>query len=788
MKKSTFRITGMSCAACSAAIERILGKLDGVSLASVNLATEKLTVEYDENKVSVEDIIKKVEKAGYGAFEEKIIKKKSITEKATEDIDNESEKDLKKMWLRFWVSALFTAPLVYFAMGPMISWLNWPVFDFMKPMNYPLVYGLILLILTLPVLFNGRNFYINGFKTLFHGNPNMDTLISLGTSAAVAYSIISLFRIWSGDFGAVDELYFETAAVIITLIMLGKNFEAVSKGKTSAAIKKLINLSPKTATVVRKGKHVVIAADEVQVGDLVLVKPGEKMAADGLVIEGASSVDESMLTGESMPVEKKIGDTVIGASINKSGTLTFRATKIGSDTVLSQIINLVEQAQGNKAPIARLADIVAGYFVPIVTGIAVITALIWLISGESAAFSIQIFIAVMVIACPCALGLATPTAIMVGTGRGAEMGILIKGGESLEIAHKIDTVVFDKTGTLTYGKPDVTDIIGVAGHSPEDVLRIASELEKFSEHPLANAIVKKYTEGLVSCPAVNENDEVVKLTDFQALPGNGVMANFDGKSILIGNKRLMFEKGVFFDKLTDEMKESIETFENEGKTLVFIATKDTPVIDSVSNFELYDSDDSRGNSLIGVIAIADKIRPDSIKAINELHKMGLKVAILTGDGRNTAESIGRQANVDIVISDVLPSDKMNEIKKLQERGRIVAMVGDGINDSPALVQADLGIAIGSGTDVAVESADIILMKSSVEGVPTAIKLSKATVRNIKQNLFWAFFYNIVGIPIAAGLLYAFGGPKLNPMIAAAAMSLSSVSVVTNALRLRLKKI
>ncbi len=779
MKKSTFRITGMSCAACSAAIERVLGKLEGIKLANVNLATEKLTVEYDENKVKIEDIIKKVEKTGYGAFLENQNMKKSSSGKKTEEAEAESEKDLNKMWIKFWVSAVFTIPLVYLAMGPMIPWLNWPVFDFMKPMQFPLVYGLILLALTLPVIFNGRNFYINGFKTLFHGSPNMDTLIALGTSAAILYSGLSLIRIWSGDFAAVDEFYFETAAVIITLIMLGKNFEAVSKGKTSLAIKKLMNLTPKTATVIRNGKQVTIDAEAVQLNDLVLVKPGEKMAADGIVVEGTSSVDESMLTGESMPVEKNIGDIVVGASINKAGTLTFKALKIGRDTVLSQIINLVEQAQGNKAPIARLADIVSGYFVPIVTGIALLTSLIWFFSGQSPAFSVQIFIAVMVIACPCALGLATPTAIMVGTGRGAEMGILIKGGESLEIAHKINTVVFDKTGTLTYGKPDVTDVIPLEGYKIDEVLELAAELEKYSEHPLANAIVKKNAEALASCPAINDIENRDSVSNFKALPGNGVIAEYKGNSVLIGNKRLMKENGIVFDNIenisVEEIDNNIESFENDGKTIVFIAVKD--VLEKADTFKL-----------IGIIAIADKIRPDSVNAIKELHKMGLKVAILTGDGKKTAEAIGRLVNVDTVISDVLPSDKINEIKKIQQTGRRVAMVGDGINDAPALVQADLGIAIGTGTDVAVESADIVLMRSSVEGVSEAIKLSKATVRNIKQNLFWAFFYNIIGIPIAAGLLFAFGGPKLNPMIAAAAMSMSSVSVVTNALRLRFIKI
>ena len=577
----------------------------------------------------------------------------------------------------------------------------------------------------------------------------MDSLIAVGTSAAFIYGIYAVIRIFGGDGSYAHRLYFETAGVIIALILLGRYLEARSKRKTSEAIKKLMGLAPKTATVIQDEQEMVIPIEEVEVGDVILVKPGEKIPVDGVVIHGRTSVDESMLTGESIPVEKDIGSTVTGASINKNGTIQFRATKVGKDTVLAQIIKLVEDAQGSKAPIAKMADVISGYFVPVVMGIAIIAGLAWYLSGQSVAFSLTIFISVLVIACPCALGLATPTAIMVGTGKGAEHGVLIKGGEVLETAHKIQTIVFDKTGTITEGQPEVTDVITTEDSDKQEIVRLAASAEKGSEHPLGEAIVRM---------ARNENIETTQVDEFQALPGRGIEVVIDGKEVVLGNKKLMDDKGISIT-LHDESDRLAE----EGKTPMFLA------IDGV---------------LVGIIAVADTIKPSSKRAIELLHRMGIEVVMITGDNTRTAQAIARQVGIDRVLAEVLPEDKANEIKKLQAAGRKVAMVGDGINDAPALAQADVGIAIGSGTDVAMESADIVLMRSDLLDVITAIQLSKNTIRNIKQNLFWAFAYNTAGIPIAAGLLYAFNGPLLNPMIAAGAMAFSSVSVVTNALRLK----
>jgi Cu+-exporting ATPase len=548
----------------------------------------------------------------------------------------------------------------------------------------------------------------------------------------------------------VDDLYFETAGVIITLILLGKYLEAVSKGRTSEAIKKLMGLAPKTAIVIQDDKEIEIPIEEVEVGDIILVKPGAKIPVDGEVVEGHTTIDESMLTGESIPVDKKVGDKVIGASINKHGSIKFKATKVGSDTALAQIIKLVEDAQGSKAPIAQMADIVSAYFVPIVFVIATLSALAWYFSGESTVFSLTIFIAVLVIACPCALGLATPTAIMVGTGKGAEYGVLIKGGEALETTHKIQTIVFDKTGTITEGRPEVTDIVTTGIIERDKLLQIAASAEKGSEHPLGEAIVRG---------AEKENLEMLKLSKFLAIPGHGIEVEIDGQMILLGNRKLMVERNVVLTQLENDS----DRLASEGKTPMYMAI---------------------GNQLAGIIAVADVVKESSAKAIKRLHEMGIEVAMITGDNKRTAEAIAKQVGIDRVLAEVLPQDKANEVKKLQGEGKKVAMVGDGINDAPALAQADIGIAIGSGTDVAMESADIVLMRSDLMDVPTAIQLSKSTIRNIKQNLFWAFAYNVAGIPLAAGLFYAFGGPKLNPIFAAAAMSLSSVSVLTNALRLK----
>ena len=720
-----------------------MGKAARVLKASVNFATEKATIEYDPQITKISGIKQVIEKAGYKAL--------NIEKKNTVDEDKlRKEKEISTLWRKFTVSAIFAIPLLYLAMGSMIWWLHFPIPMFLDPMQYPLSYALAQITLTIPVIIAGYKFYTVGFKALIQRSPNMDSLIAIGTTAAILYSLYSTYEISTGNFEAVEGLYFETAGVIITLILLGKSLEAVSKGKTSEAIKKLMGLAPKTATVIQDGKEIEIPIDEVEIGDVIVVKPGDKIPVDGVVLEGHTAIDESMLTGESMPVDKKAGDNVFAASINKNGMVQFKATKVGGDTALAQIIKLVEDAQGSKAPIAQMADIVSGYFVPIVCVIALIASLAWLISGESVVFSLTIFISVLVIACPCALGLATPTAIMVGTGKGAEYGILIKGGEALENTYKINTIVFDKTGTITEGKPEVTNIITASDITRERLLQIAASGEKGSEHPLGEAIVRG---------AEKENLKFLKVSNFEAIPGHGIEVQIDGIKTLIGNRKLMDERNISLENLVDQA----DQLAGEGKTPMYIAMN---------------------NKIAGIIAVADVVKESSAKAIKKLQSMGIEVAMITGDNRRTAEAIAKQVGIDRVLAEVLPQDKSNEVKKLQAQGKKVAMVGDGINDAPALVQADIGIAIGSGTDVAMESADIVLMRSDLMDVPTAIHLSKSTIRNIKQNLFWAFGYNVAGIPIAAGLLHLFGGPLLNPIFAAAAMSLSSVSVLANALRLK----
>lgn len=742
-KEITLPIQGMTCAACANRIEKVVSKLDGVSSASVNFATEKLITKYNPEQVRLSAIKQVIEKAGYKALE--------IETKAAVDEDRlRKQKEIKTLWTKFIISATFSIPLLYIAMGSMIWWLRFPIPAIINPMQYPLNYAILMIILTIPVLIVGNKFYSVGFKAIINRSPNMDSLIAMGTSAAVLYSLYSTYRITIDDFKYVNDLYFETAGVIITLILLGKSLEAVSKGKTSEAIKKLMGLAPKTAIVIQNGKEIELPIEEVEVNDIILVKPGEKIPVDGIVEEGLTSIDESMLTGESIPVEKKQGDKVYAASINKNGSIKFKATKVGSDTALAQIIKLVEDAQGTKAPIAQMADIVSGYFVPIVFAIALISSIAWLISGQTTVFALTIFISVLVIACPCALGLATPTAIMVGTGKGAEYGILIKGGAALETAHKINTIVFDKTGTITEGKPEVTDILTVGDIARQKLLQIAASAEKGSEHPLGEAIVRG---------SEKENLDTLKVDNFEAIPGYGIQVVIEGKQVLLGNRKLMTDRNI---SLTNLEKES-DRLASEGKTPMYIAIN---------------------NELSGIIAVADVVKENSAKAIKKLHEMGIEVAMITGDNKRTAEAIAKQVGIDRVLAEVLPQDKSNEVKKLQAEGKVVSMVGDGINDAPALVQADIGIAIGSGTDVAMESADIVLMKSDLMDVPTAIQLSKSTIRNIKQNLFWAFGYNVLGIPVAAGILYIFGGPTLNPIIGAAAMSLSSVSVLTNALRLK----
>ena len=740
MKEIIIPVSGMTCSACANAIERALGKLEGVEKSSVNFATEKVFVKYDPEKLRISEIKQAIVKAGYKPLE--------IVNTIQVDEDRiRKDKEIKLLWLKFKISMSFSIPLLYIAMGGM---LNWPLPSFLKPMDYPLTYGLLELLLLIPVIIAGNRFYTVGFRAIIRRSPNMDSLIAMGTSAAILYSIYSIYRISIGDFIYVNDLYFETAGIIITLILLGKSLEAVSKGRTSEAIKKLMGLSPKTAIVLHGETEIEIPIEEVEVGDIIVVKPGSKIPVDGEVISGYTSVDESMLTGESIPVEKVKGDKVVGASINKNGSIRFKATRVGSDTALSQIIKLVEDAQGSKAPIAHLADVVSGYFVPIVFAIATLAAIAWFASGQSAVFSLTIFIAVLVIACPCALGLATPTAIMVGTGKGAEYGVLIKGGEALEATHKINTIIFDKTGTITEGRPDVTDIVPVDGYGVNELLILAASGEKGSEHPLGEAIVRE---------AEKLRLELIVGEDFKALPGLGIQINLNGKAVLLGNKKLMDENNIDISLLT----ESVDRLATQGKTPMYIA------------IEL---------KAAGVIAVADTVKPSSLFAIKKLREMGIEIAMITGDNKKTAEAIANLVGIDIVLAEVLPQDKANEVKKLQALGKKVAMVGDGINDAPALAQSDIGIAIGSGTDVAMESADIVLMKSDLMDVATAIQLSKSTIRNIKQNLFWAFAYNVAGIPIAAGLLFAFGGPTLNPIFAAAAMSLSSVSVLSNALRLK----
>ncbi len=742
-KEVTIPIEGMTCAACSQRIEKAIAKMDGVSKVTVNLATEKATVSYDSQVTKLSAIKQVIEKAGYKAL--------SIENKITVDEDKiRKEAEIRTLWSKFTISAIFSAPLLYLAMGSMIWWLPFPIPAFLNPMRYPLTYALTQLALTIPAVVAGYRFYTVGFKALIQRSPNMDSLIAMGTSAAIIYSLYSTYQITAGNFGAVEGLYFETAGVIITLILLGKSMEAVSKGKTSEAIKKLMGLAPKTATVLHDGNEVELPIDEVEIGDILLVRPGEKIPVDGVVTEGYTAIDESMLTGESMPVDKKAGDKVFAASINKNGLIQFKATKVGGDTALAQIIKLVEDAQGSKAPIAKMADIVSGYFVPIVLVIAILAAAAWFISGKSLEFSLTIFISVLVIACPCALGLATPTAIMVGTGKGAEYGILIKGGEALEITHKIDTVIFDKTGTITKGKPEVTDIIAAGGISSARLLQLAASAEKGSEHPLGDAIVRK---------AEADKLELIKVDGFEAIPGYGIAGMIDGIKVLIGNRKLMDEKGISIEQLGSQS----DRLANEGKTPMYLALD---------------------NAIAGIIAVADVVKENSEQAIRKLQDMGIEVVMITGDNIKTAEAIAKQVGIKRVLAEVLPQDKANMVKKLQAEGKIVSMVGDGINDAPALAQAEIGIAIGSGTDVAIESADIVLMRSDLMGVASAIKLSKNTIRNIKQNLFWAFGYNTAGIPIAAGLLYLLGGQLLNPIFAAAAMSLSSVSVLLNALRLK----
>lgn len=732
--KKTFKISGMTCAACAARIERFVKKLDGVSDASVNFAAETLTVDYE--KIGAKEIEAAVVKAGY-AFADKNAKQKMSHDKV--------------MLIRLILSLIFAVPLLVISMGHMMGM---PLPDTINPHHNPMNFALVQLALTVPVIIIGWKFFADGFRNLFHLSPNMDSLIALGSTAAMVYGFFALYKISQGNSDYAMHLYFESAATILTLITLGKYLEARSRGKTDESVKKLMNLAPKTAFVMRGDKELEVALSQVKVGDIVVSRSGESFAVDGEIIEGSAVVDESMLTGESVPVEKKVGDKVVGATLNKNGFVKYRSERVGEDTALSRIIKFVEEAQGSKAPIARLADIISAYFVPAVLALAVIASLGWLIAGESGEFCVTILISVLVIACPCALGLATPTAIMVGTGKGAENGILIKGGQPLEQACKVTAVVFDKTGTLTVGKPSLTDIIPY-NIEENELLRLTASGEAASGHPLSEAIVDY---------AVKNKIALSETQDYKNLEGRGISVTVERKKLLIGNIRLMDEEKI---SVPEEYLQKAEHIADMGRTPMFTAA------DGV---------------FTGIIAAADTIKKESMSAVAELHKMGIKTVMLTGDNSRTAKAVAGELDIDSFIAEVLPEEKAEHIRKLQQQGEVVAMAGDGINDAVALTQADVGIAVGQGTDVAIECADIVLIKDDLRDVCKAIRLSKATIRNIKQNLFWAFGYNTLGIPVAMGLLHIFGGPLLDPMIAAAAMSLSSVSVVSNALRLKTVKI
>lgn len=740
----------MTCSACSARVEKTVSKLDGTEEAAVNLLSNSMTVCYDDSRLSEEDIIKAVEKAGYGAA---IVNPKSPKRK---EVSSETpEQGKREMERRLLISLIFSVPLFYISMGHMFGW---PLPQIFLGTENALLFAFTQFLLLLPVVAVNKKYYQMGFKTLFHGSPNMDSLIAIGSSAAAVYGIFAIYKIGyglgHGDLEMVHhfsmDLYFESAAMILALITLGKYMEARAKGKTSEAITKLINLAPKTAVVVKDGVQTVVPIEEVVVGDIIVVKAGETVPVDGVVVSGSGAVDESALTGESIPVEKQVGDKLMGATMNQSGYLEMRASQVGDDTALAQIIRLVEEASSSKAPIAKLADKVSGIFVPVVIAIAVVASVIWLLLGYGVEFALSIGISVLVISCPCALGLATPTAIMVGTGKGAENGILIKSAESLETAHHISTVVLDKTGTVTQGKPVVTDIIYTNGIEKSRFLEIAASLESKSEHPLARAIFS-YAEQKIT--------KLLEVRDFGQTAGQGVYGTIEGEAYFAGNRKMMEEKGV----LSSEMAVKADAFAEEGKTPLYFGTSE---------------------KLLGMIAVADVVKPTSKQAVQELNAMGIDVVMLTGDNQKTAEAIRKQVGVNRVIAEVLPEDKEREVRRLQEAGQKVAMIGDGINDAPALARADVGVAIGAGTDVAIESADIVLMKSDLLDAVTAIQLSRSVIRNIRQNLFWAFFYNCIGIPVAAGLFYAAFELKLNPMIGAAAMSLSSVCVVANALRLK----
>ena len=744
MREEKYSVSGMSCAACSSAVERVTRKLDGVERADVNLTTGKLVVRYDESKVTPEMIIEKVTKCGFGIEKDSPEAEAKPKEKKAEHEDY----GLKRLI----TAAVFSVLLLYVSMGKMMI-SSLPLPPIMDMSSHPVNYALTQRLLTVPVIIAGKKFFISGFRALFHKAPNMDTLVAIGSSCSFIYSVVITYTL-SDHPHNVHGLYFESAAIVITLVMLGKYFETRSKKKTKSAIEKLISLAPDTALLRdASGNIKEVSASSLVRDDIVLVKPGAKIPQDGIITEGSSGVDESMLTGESMPVFKNVGDKVIGGSINTDGALTVKVTNTGADSVLSKIVKFVEDAQGKKAPISKTADKVAGVFVPAVISIAVAAAIIWAIAGKDIAFILKVFTSVLVIACPCALGLATPTAIMVGTGLGATHGILIRDGETLEITHKTNVVILDKTGTITKGEPEVTAVICGDGTDEAELLAVAGSAESLSEHPLAQAIVK-YAEG--------KNAAKKDVSDFRAISGKGISCKVDGRDILIGNSRLIDESAA-----NNPLESDAASLAAKGQTPMSVI---------------------ENGKVIGIISVADTIKETSREAIAKLHESGIKTVMLTGDNRAAADYIGKEAGVDEVIAEALPEDKARIVEEYRGKGNTVMMVGDGINDAPALTSADVGCAIGNGSDIAIESGDIALMKSDLMDVYRAIKLSRYTITNIKENLFWAFCYNTIGIPVAAGLLYAFGGPLLNPMIAGLAMSLSSVCVVCNALRLRGKKL
>lgn len=769
IQEETYTITGMTCAACSSAVERVTRKLDGVEVSNVNLATGKLTIRYDTEKVTPDLIIAKVDRAGFGCQPFKREEEKTAPARTREDSSHLQDRELRERKHRLIGAWIFTLALMYVSMGSMLP-TPLPLPDLFDGSSHPTNFALLQLLLAIPVLFYGRFFYTNGLSALFHKNPNMNSLVALGSLVSFVYSLAITFLVADNPH-QLHNLYYESATMVLTFVMTGKYMEERSKKKTRGAITALMELAPDTALLLRDGATQEVPAEQLMVGDLILIKPGTRIPADGEVVQGTSSVDESMLTGESIPVDKAEGSSVTGGSMNLNGALTLRVSRVGTDSTLAKIIAVMEDAQGKKAPIAKIADQVSGVFVPVVMGIAVVAALVWLVAGKDVAFVLQILTSVLVIACPCALGLATPAAIMVGTGLGASNGILIRSGEALEVAGKTTAVVMDKTGTLTEGRPRVTKIVTAEKDSAleDQTLVLAAAAESVAQHPLASAILEKMTGGGKASP------DLPTVGSFENIPGKGIKATLENQQeVLVGSSRLMEEAGL---AIGERLLQAGQELSAQGNTLVYVATLEP----AGGNFP-------QTEKLLGLIAIADTIRDTSREAVEQFKSWGVKTVLLTGDNRRAGDFIGQQVGVDQVIAEVLPQEKALVIERLQKEGHQVMMVGDGINDAPALVQADTGVAIGGGSDIAVEAGSVILMKSDVRDAARTIRLSRLTLRNIRQNLFWAFLYNTIGIPIAAGVLYPFTGLLMTPMLAGLAMSLSSVCVVSNALRLKTKKL